>query len=124
MSRKLLSVAAGPLSGEASIDGANIEVRLTGVADMRASSVLDDMLSKLHTEALKNQVKEVVVDIRELEFMNSACVLKFVSWLSKLDESTEKYKIRFLSSAKYHWQQRSLHALRAFAADCLTIETR
>jgi hypothetical protein len=124
MSRKLVSATVDAFTGEANYDGKTIEARLSGIADMRSTGTLDDLLGKVHSEAIRMAVGEVIVDLRNLEFMNSSCVLKFVTWLSKLEQSPTKYKIRFLCTNRYHWQQRSLHALRAFATDYLSIETR
>jgi len=109
---------------DASLDGNRIRARLLGNADMRAKDALEATLGKLHDEAMRLTVPEVVVDLHELEFMNSSCFKSFVAWISKVQEleTEKKYMIRLLSKPELLWQRRSLHALRCFAVDLVTIE--
>ena len=92
---------------------------------MHVIDPLDAFLSELHSEAQRRGVKEVELDLRELEFMNSSCFKSFVSWISEIGEleRSKEYKIRLLSNAEMHWQRRSLHALRCFAVDLITVES-
>src|SRR5262249_33805309 len=101
------------------------EVRFSGNADMRSRDALDELLVKLHQEARKGSVTEVVIDFHELEFMNSSCFKSFVTWIGRVQDlpEAERYRIRFLSKPELLWQRRSLHALRCFAVDLITIET-
>ena len=66
-----------------------------------------------------------MVDVRELEFMNSSCFKSIVSWLTSIMElpPPEQYKVHFLSNPERLWQRRSLHALRSFALMLVTIES-
>jgi hypothetical protein len=123
-SRPLASAVAEPFRGDAVVDDRTIRAELSGIADLRATTALEKLLLSLHTEALKAQIDEIVVDVCRLEFLSSSCVLKIVGWLGRRDESLATYKVRFICTTRHHWQQRSLHALRAFAPDALTIETR
>ena len=102
-----------------------VALRLKGNADTRAMQALDVMLKLLHAQVLEARIKEVVVDLRELEFMNSSCFKAFVSWLSDLQEVApeRQYRIRILSDAGKHWQRRSLGALSCFAVDLIRVET-
>jgi hypothetical protein len=124
MPSRVASISVGALTGEAELDGGVITTRLAGTADMRAIVPLERMLCTLHDGALAASATEVVVDLRDLEFMNSSCFIKFVSWLGKLEESATKYRIRFISTRRYHWQKRSLHALRCFASELVLVENR
>ncbi len=102
-----------------------MNVRLVGSAESVAMGALGRMLGKLHGEAMRLEVREVTVDVRELEFMNSSCFEAFVSWLGELQdlEPGQQYKIRFLSDEQKHWQRRSLGALSRFAVDLVEIDT-
>ena len=66
---------------------------------------------------------EAVIDLRDLEFMNSSCFKSFVSWITDIQElePAQQYKVRFLSNSKLHWQKRSLHSLRCFAVELITV---
>lgn len=105
-------------------EGETIELRLTGNADMAAIDPLTAMLEKLHPEALRLAAKEVVVDFRQLEFMNSSCLKACVTWIATLQETpaAQQYKIRFLSNPELRWQRRSLHSLSCFASDLISVE--
>lgn len=102
-----------------------ITTRLLGSAETESMDGLDALLKSIHSVAVANRVEEVIVDMRELEFMNSSCFKTFVSWISALQdaEGGAKYKIRFLSDKKKHWQKRSLNALACFAVDLTAVET-
>jgi anti-anti-sigma factor len=121
---ELPPVSADDFSASASLDGDVLTVRFSGNADMRTKSALDALLVKVHGEAQRLAVREVVINFHSLEFMNSSCFKSFVSWISDVrDLDVQKqYKIRFLSKPELLWQRRSLHALRCFAVDLISID--
>ena len=101
-----------------------IRVKLHGTADVRALAHLEQLAPKLHDEVLRLGMKDVVIDVTTLEFMNSSCMKTFVTWIG-LDQQLEpaqQYRIHFVSNPEIHWQRRSLHALSRFAADLVTVE--
>lgn len=102
----------------------SLVVKLVGNADLRAKKGLGVMLVELHAEATRRRVTHVVVDVRELEFMNSSCFKAFVGWLTDIMElpKDEQYGVRFRSNPDTLWQRRSLHALRSYALMIVTIE--
>lgn len=104
-------------------DGSAITAVLRGNADYAALDGVEMVLARTHVEAKRLGVREVVVDMRELEFMNSSCFKCFVSWITDIHELAEatQYKVRFLSNPQLHWQKRSLHSLRCFAIELITI---
>ncbi len=120
-----LGVSLRDFSASVTAESGTIEVRLTGNADMAAKDGLDALLPGVHAEAQRMGVHEVRIDFRELEFMNSSCFKSFVSWISDVGEleAKKQYKIRFISKPEMHWQRRSLHALRCFAVDLITVES-
>ncbi|MBA3538813.1 MAG: hypothetical protein H0T79_04230 [Deltaproteobacteria bacterium] len=106
-------------------DGApRIRVKLIGTADVRALVHLETLAPDVHAEVLRLGVRDVLVDVTSLEFMNSSCMKTFVTWIG-LDQALEpaqQYRIHFISNPDIHWQRRSLHALSRFAADLVTVE--
>ena len=109
---------------EPSLDGERIRVKLVGTADVRALQHLENLAPQLHAEVLRLGMRDVVVDVTTLEFMNSSCMKTFVTWIG-LDqqlEPSQQYRIHFVSNPDIHWQRRSLHALSRFAADLVTVE--
>jgi hypothetical protein len=99
-------------------------VVLAGNADLAAREGLQTFMRGLHAKACALGVREVAVDFRHLQFMNSSCFKGFVDWLSEVQRAgTERhYQIRFLSNPAFGWQRRSLQALRCFAMDAIRIE--
>jgi hypothetical protein len=120
-----LSITLRDFSASVATNGKALVLRLTGNADMAAKEGLDALLPRLHEEALAIEATDVSVDFRELEFMNSSCFKSFVTWISDVSELSpdKQYRIRLLSKPEMHWQRRSLHALRCFAVDLISIET-
>jgi hypothetical protein len=121
----LPSVSAGDLSVTTRHEGDTITVFCIGTADLRVGDALDRVLSRVHKTALERKAARVDIDFRALEFMNSACFKSFVTWISDVREldAEKKYAIRFWSKPELLWQRRSLHALRCFATDVITIES-
>ena len=102
-----------------------IHVCLVGDANMNAVDRLGHSLTDVHAQAVRASATEVIVDVRQLEFMNSACFKKIVTWITQVEEvaADSRYRIRFLSNPKIHWQRRSLHALQMFAIDLVSVDT-
>jgi hypothetical protein len=121
----LPKLSGGVISAEASADDAAVRVRLAGTADVEARADLDVYMKRLHGEAVRIGAAKVVVDLRELEFMNSSCFKIFVAWLAQVRdlEPAQQYRIHLLSNPSLLWQRRSLAALSCFAVDLVAIET-
>ncbi len=118
------SVMEPGFSFEPSHDGEMLLVRFTGNADMNAMKILSSCLKRLHDEAVRLQVREVMCDFTGLFFMNSSCFKSFVAWITTVEalEPRARYRIRMRSNMQLHWQKRSLEALRCLAEKIVTIE--
>ena len=108
----------------AELADARLMLHLSGQADPRSNSRIEGFLQAADAQSVAAGVKEVVVDFRRLEFMNSSCLKSLVSWLRRVQErpAEQRYTIRFLHEPESHWQIRSFSALAAFARGILTIE--
>jgi len=111
-------------SATGQFDGSRLSVRLWGNADQRGNTLLDAFLQAADRQSVAARIKEVVVDFRELVFMNSSCLKALVTWLRRVQEHPpeQRYAIRFLHEPEAHWQMRSFSALAAFGRGVLTIE--
>ncbi len=109
---------------ETHVHKSSIDVKLVGTAESSSMEQLGNYLSQLHETAIASKVREVVVDLRGLEFMNSSCFKKFVTWMSNLQDTPtdSQYNVRFVSDERKHWQSRSLGALACFAVDLIRLE--
>ena len=119
----LPELGCSDLNGTASMQSDELSLRLEGTADSRFTDDLSRFVVGAQESALAAGVKRVVIDFRELEFMNSSCFKSFVTWLQNLIElePARQYQIRFVSDPNKHWQARSLKALSCFAADLVEI---
>jgi len=98
-------------------------ITLVGNADLNVKVELDRFMGAVHEEARRVGAKEVVVDLKELEFMNSSCLKSFVWWISSVHDlaAAHQYRITFVSSPTMYWQRRSLNALAGLAAELVSI---
>ena len=104
--------------------GDALHLLLEGDANMNAVDEVGRILQDVHDSARRDPTNLVVIDVRNLEFMNSSCFKKFVTWIGQVQElSGDAYKVRFLSDPKMHWQRRSLNVLQCFAPELVAVET-
>lgn len=101
-----------------------IRARFSGNADIDAIAPLRDLVARIHAEAVRVLAREVEIDLRELEFMNAACMKLFVSWVSEILDGPEdkRYRLRFVSNPDVRWQRRSLMALQCITTDVVVVD--
>jgi hypothetical protein len=102
-----------------------VSVRMSGTADLDVKKALDEFLVRLHETARTTGAIEVVMDVRELKFMNSSCLKGLVTWIGTVQglPIMNQYRIVLTSRADLHWQRRSLHALSSLAAGLVTVRS-
>lgn len=124
MSLTVTPLQTDGFASEVALEDDAVVLSLSGCADLKVWRGLGEMLTTVHDEALRLDAKRVVVDVRDLEFMNSSCFKSIVSWLTSIMEleAERQYKVHFRSNPERLWQRRSLHALRSFALMLVTIE--
>jgi hypothetical protein len=107
------------------VDG-QLSVVFAGSADSRSQVAIEQLLGKVHSEAMRLKLPEVAVDFRDCDFVNSSCFKAFVVWLEQIQEleAAEQYKLRFFSDDTKAWQRRSLQALSCFAIELVHIESK
>ena len=99
---------------DAQLGEGTLAATVSGNADLNVRLALDRFLTALHREARLHGVKEVTVDMRALDFMNSSCLKSLVSWVTQ---------IQVLSSPTMYWQKRSLHAICCLANEIVSVES-
>ena len=77
----------------------------------------------LVAEACSEHVALAILDLRQLVFMNSACLKELAVWISNIQELPvdDRYRIVLHSSPEIFWQKRSLDALSRLASDFVTV---
>jgi hypothetical protein len=104
----------------------SVRVDLRGDANIDAVLAVAAAFDQAHARAISDGCDQVVVDVRHLEFMNSECFKKVLTWIGRVASMgpPPPYRIRFISDARISWQKRSLHALESFAAGIVSVEKK
>ncbi|MEZ4450680.1 MAG: hypothetical protein R3B09_14455 [Nannocystaceae bacterium] len=120
-----LSLASAELRATFTREDDVVRLIFHGNADARVDRDLDAFLSRVHAVVEAEPTREVIVDLRALEFMNSSCFKGFITWIVQVRrmEPERRYHIRMLSTSKYPWQKRSLHAISYFGGELISIDT-
>jgi hypothetical protein len=108
----------------APVPGAPGRVRFAGTGEAEGAAVLDRFLGLLHREALARELREVTIELRELEFINSSCLKAMVAWIYKVDTEGRPYKIRLMRDPSLHWQRTSIATLQRLAPEVVIVEDR
>lgn len=116
-----LELSTPGLTARTAVEGTSFRVVFDGTAESEATE-LAAFLKVLHASAIEAKASTLVLDMRSLEFMSSACLKAFVMWINLLKDASDRYAVRFVADAQKHWQGRTLTALSHFAADLVTIE--
>ena len=106
------------------VEGVRGRVRFAGTGEAEGARVLDRFLGLLHDEALSQELREVTIELAELEFINSSCLKAMVAWIYKVDTEGRPYTIRLVRDASMHWQRTSLATLQRLAPEVVVIQDR
>ena len=117
------AVCEPDFSATAELLDRTLKITLRGTADFTTKPHFDRFMRAMHEEALRLAVREVMVDLGELAFMNSSCFKVVVAWIlnvgSEIDDA--KYRIVFVENPTLYWQRHSLKALTALAPDRISV---
>lgn len=100
-------------------------VAFTGtIATEHPSGELGAFFKALHTAAVEDQLEELVVNVKELTFVNSRAIRLFVDWViaARKETAAHRYRIRFLTDPQVTWQKLSLPVLKTLAREIVIIE--
>jgi anti-anti-sigma factor len=119
------STEAPQFSATADCAQQTLVVNLVGAIDFVNNGKVGEFMREVHAAARDRAVQEVIVDFRELEFMNSSCLKIFVAWFDTILglPTPDQYRVIFVSNPKIRWQKQSLLALSCLAPGLVSIET-
>ena len=100
------------------------KVTVRGTVSIEDPKPLNRLVEEIHAYILSRGYRQVTVDVRQLEFMNSTGFKPLVLWLERIMGCPEssRYTLHFLSSPARRWQPVFLSALSCFAPTQVTIE--
>ena len=97
---------------------------ISGNASLSSRVVLDGFLASAHERMARDSLRKIVVDVRELAFLNSSCLKSLVGWILRIKELApdRRYLVTFVSNPELNWQQRSLFAISSLAPELVSLE--
>jgi hypothetical protein len=97
-------------------------VKLSGNGDAAAVQPLDEYLVRLHEQLRSQKSAGVLVDVTQLEFMNSSCIKAFASWIHDVATCDAPYAVRMRFNPDLRWQKRTLETLTRLAPRIVQLE--
>ncbi len=121
----LPAVEDAAFTARTTLDGATMDVAMSGTADLVVQTQIEAYLTAIHATAVAAHVSTVRADVRPLEFMNSSCIKALVTWILSAARQPEdcQYRIVFRTSPTTDWQRRSFALLARMSAKLVSIET-
>jgi hypothetical protein len=106
------------------MQGRALHIEFSGMADLSATATLPLFFNLVHREVQRQKIPEVVVNMRDLTFLNSSCLKALVKWIDAIDscEDAFRYRLRFVSNPRHGWQRRSLETLKSMSDGSVSID--
>ncbi len=102
-----------------------IGVSFIGDVDMQDPGViLDPLFDKIHGGCVESGIKEVDLDFKQLNFLNSSGIKAIAKWIMKLGDLSEdkKYVIKIIHNRNITWQVTSLPTLTFLVPGAVKVE--
>ena len=116
------NVANDSFGIDASLDGKQLNLTLTGTGDMAAVEPLKECLTQVRGDVDLNRLATVTVNIRSLYLLNSSCIKAFVRFIYLIQTEGPPVSVQFLVDPNLGWQKRALAALERMAPDIVTVK--
>jgi hypothetical protein len=110
------------LSGTADAGDGEVRARISGTASQREVATLDGFFAALVGAATTGTATTLTIDLRDLHYMNSSHFKLLVSLVGRLKKSGAPVVLRLRTNEAYHWQKRSLPALKHLADDLILLD--
>lgn len=101
-----------------------IKIEVEGsIDDAHPDEILIPFFDNIHDIALKYSVKNIVIDVYKLRFINSNGLKSFIYWILKTRtlKSDEVYSLNLVCAKKYHWQYGNFKILEAISPNFFKI---
>ncbi len=121
-----MALTASPVneSGVTMTVSGNKIVMKGNVDSAQPGKFMQPFFAEVHENILKNGIKSIEVDIKELNFLNSSGIKELVAWIMKLESvpAAEQYKIKFLCNKDLLWQESSISTILFLNPDMISQE--
>jgi hypothetical protein len=121
---QVFSISSANLEVTVSYDGHRLSAKLIGQVDgPEGRQGFATTIDRLHREARLLHVAEVVIDLRELSFLDTTSLRRLISLIADIRSlgPDGEYRVRLVGSGR-PWQERTLPMLRALAVGLVTVE--
>jgi hypothetical protein len=104
--------------------GDPIRLKLSGNADMDIVQLLGPYLRQLHEHLCGADARLVVVDLRDLYFLNSSCFKAIITWIGSINSlgESQRYQVQFVTNPRLSWQKRNLQSILDFAPTIVVVK--
>lgn len=101
-----------------------LELVLSGNADMTASGPLGVYLKEVDAVVRRDGIATVRVNLHDLYFLSSSCLQKLAFWVVSIGKLAPeiRYRVLFQTHSAHAWQRKSLRAIRAVAPSWVQID--
>ncbi len=100
--------------------GGKLVVNFKGALRTGAITRFDGALAKLHAAVIEQGLKEVTIDLRELDALTPRSFKTLVAWITSISQVADPYRVRFLRNPERPWQARTIDSLACFAPSLVT----
>lgn len=111
-------------------DGLSIRLSEQGVVVMAGkitsldpSAAVQPYLRSLHAAALADKATQVLVDVRQLAFVNSSAIRLFIDWATWVKAVATPYKLVFMTDKAITWQRTSFVAIKSLAGAVIEVRS-
>lgn len=116
-------ISTPALVTETSIEGGALAVRAVGTADGGTVEDLTAYLAHLDCLAREQNAEEIILDLRDVEFLSASCMRVLVEWLGEVARGRGR-GARFVLDARKPWLLRSFETLAALDGGHVRIDSR
>jgi hypothetical protein len=105
------------------LQGAVLHLRIAGAVEMRdPGDALNPYWNMVDEEARRRKLKQVELDVRDLNFMNSSGILTLVRWITraKSHSAGDSYQLVLRYDRNVTWQRTSIPTLAKLAPSIVT----
>lgn len=124
----MLSFPSEPVSGfqvQLKQDGPACFLTCTGNLDSKdPATELQPQLLSFHDRLAASGVREVNIDVTQVQYMNSSAIKCFMTWFLKVQRNNGPYQIVILYDAKRTWQYVSFTTMGRIAPNVLKTQVK
>lgn len=93
------------------------------ITSLDPSAAVQPYLKSVHAAALADKATQVIVDVRQLSFVNSSAIRLFIDWATWVKSSAAPYRLVFMTDKAITWQRTSFVAIKSLAGAVIEVRS-